>query len=41
MDEKTNLEIETQNAEALLGNLFAGGLIIVAIGLLIASFIWL
>ncbi|MFA5752845.1 MAG: hypothetical protein WC910_07250 [Bacteroidales bacterium] len=40
-DNRTNLQIETQHAEELLGNLFAGGLTVVAIGLLIASFIWL
>ena len=39
--ERTNLQIETQHAVELLDNLFAGGLTVVAIGLLIASFIWL
>jgi len=39
--ERTNLQIETQNAAELLGNLFAGGLVVVALALLIASFIWL
>jgi hypothetical protein len=40
-DNRTNLQIETQHAEALLGNLFAGGLVITAIGLIILTAIYL
>ncbi len=39
--ERTNLQIETQNAEELLGNLFAGGLVVTAIGLIILTAIYL
>jgi hypothetical protein len=39
--ERTNLQIETHHAEALLGNLFAGGLAALAIGLIILTTIYL
>ncbi|HHT9136784.1 MAG TPA: hypothetical protein ACFYEK_05995 [Candidatus Wunengus sp. YC60] len=39
--ELSNLQIETQHAEELLGNLFAGGLVVTAIGLIILTAIYL
>jgi hypothetical protein len=39
--ERTNLQIETQNAAELLGNLFAGWLVVTAIGLIILTAIYL
>jgi hypothetical protein len=39
--ELSNLQIETQNAAELLGNLFAGGLVVTAIGLIILTAIYL
>ena len=39
--ERTNLQIETQHAVELLDNLFAGGLVVTAIGLIILTAIYL
>jgi hypothetical protein len=39
--ERTNLQIETQHAAELLGNMFAGGLVVTAIGLIILTAIYL
>ena len=40
-DNRTNLQIETQHAVELLDNLFAGGLVVTAIGLIILTAIYL
>jgi hypothetical protein len=39
--EKTNLEIENENAEKFLGKIFFGGIFLLAIGLIIATYIYL
>jgi len=40
-ENKTNLDMENENAAELLGNLFAGGLVVTAIGLIILTAIYL